>query len=253
MTTEKASTDLLGRFNGSLVNKVFIQVDEVDDLHAFQDRLKFVITSDIINYEAKFKPTVKVQNYTNFLFTTNNENPINISTDDRRMVLFHCNSKYKGNSEYYKNLGGVLNKPEVQRAFYEMLMARDLSLYEFDMQTNKPETDYFRECQDNNIPVMSRFLSAVLKKPGFQGTEIVFMAKELFKMYMTFTSSGNYKSIKTIHMFAKELKKYPGVTSRHIMIGTEWAIDQKVLKDHLVHNKQLDDDVSYDFCQSAAW
>jgi hypothetical protein len=102
------------------------------------------------------------------------------------------------------------------------------------------------------IPVMSRFLSAVIKKPGFQGMEIIFIAMEFFKMYMTFTSSGNYKSIKTVHMFAKELKKYPGITSRHITTGTEYTIDQQILKDHLVHNKQLDDDVSYDFCQSAA-
>ena len=69
------------------------QIDETKNLHAYSERLKHVITGDNINIEQKGKDIISVQNLTNLLFTTNNEDALLISGDDRRMCMFRCSSR----------------------------------------------------------------------------------------------------------------------------------------------------------------
>ncbi|MFN9911927.1 MAG: primase-helicase family protein, partial [Pirellulaceae bacterium] len=80
--------DLFSRFSDGFLNKTFLQIDEVKSLHDHTDKLKDLITNRTVNWESKNGRTVTVDNFCNFLFTTNNENALRIDSDDRRFVMF---------------------------------------------------------------------------------------------------------------------------------------------------------------------
>ena len=50
--------------------------------------------------------------------TTNNNNPIDIQNDDRRMVWFNCNPEFVGNTEYFAKLGSCLKNDEDISSLY---------------------------------------------------------------------------------------------------------------------------------------
>ena len=63
------------------------------------------------------------------LFTTNNENSFKITPDDRRFALLSCSPRFKGNAEYFENLGRHLHTPGVVAWFHKFMMERNLSKY----------------------------------------------------------------------------------------------------------------------------
>jgi hypothetical protein len=138
--TTKPQRDLFGRFSDGIVNKVFIQVDKAKYLHDYAEQLQNAVTSKTTNWVSKNRENTTVNNFCNFLFTSNDENALSMSSDDRRLALFRCSSVYKGNIQYFENLYAHLVRPEVIVWFYKYLKKRDLSSYPYDFQASLPIT-----------------------------------------------------------------------------------------------------------------
>ena len=81
----ESSESLFGRFSSGRVHKVFVCFDEVDGADLIgnhrQSPLKNAITGDKVEYEVKGVMRTDVPNMCNFLFTSNNPNPIPIPAD----------------------------------------------------------------------------------------------------------------------------------------------------------------------------
>ena len=239
--TSKPEIDLIGRFANGALNRVCIQVDEVKSLHEYADRLKDLITNQTINYEQKGRDTMVVSNLSNIILTSNNANALTVSADDRRYVLFHCSSVYKGDPAYFNALGSHLDRPEVARAFYQHCLKRDLSPYPKSFQFTRPITDYYREAQRSSIPVLSRFLSAFVN----QGVAEALQARQLYQRYETFRDAGNYKFTITASTFAKELKKVQGIERKHTKTGTVYELTPELIKKHLEDLNEHDPDAEF--------
>lgn len=240
--TSKPERDLMGTFANGMVGKVLVQVDEVKSLHDFSDKLKDLITNPTVNYEKKGKDSIVLPNLANFIFTSNNANALTVSTDDRRFVLFNCSDQYKGNQQYFKDLGEQLVRPEVIRAFYDFLMARDLSKYPNSFEHNRPITDYYQEVQLNSIPVISRFFSALVNS-NYPEPQIA--AREMYKNYVQFHTSGNYKFLLTETSFGREIKKVSGITKRKSNGINIYMLCQAEIKASLEMAKEYDQDAEY--------
>jgi hypothetical protein len=232
----------MGTFANGMVGKVLVQVDEVKSLHDFSDKLKDLITNTTVNYEKKGKDSIVLPNLANFIFTSNNANALTVSTDDRRFVLFNCSDKYKGNQEYFKDLGEQLMRLEVSRAFYDFLMARDLSKYPNSFEHNRPITDYYQEVQLNSIPVISRFFSALVNS-NYPEPQIA--AREMYKNYVQFHTSGNYKFLLTETSFGREIKKVSGITKRKSNGINIYMLCHVEIKASLEMAKEYDQDAEY--------
>lgn len=92
--TEDVNT-ITGKHALGLENSVFVLFDEADkkNLRHSIDRLKSIMTKKgphTINPKGKAQYSVKLM--ANFLFTTNNEGAIKITSDDRRFAAFECSS-----------------------------------------------------------------------------------------------------------------------------------------------------------------
>ena len=224
-------------------NLIPIQVDEVKSLHEYADRLKDLITNPTINYEKKGKDTIVVSNLTNIILTSNNANSLTVTADDRRYVLFHCSSVYKGDPTYFNELGSNLDRPEVARAFFQYLLKRDLSPYPKSFQFSRPITEYYKDAQRNSIPVVSRFLSALANS----STITSLMARQFYQRYEAFHSGGNYKFLVTESSFGREMKRVPGLHLRRTQSGKAYVVDTKRIKQHLLEINEYDEEADFVF------
>jgi hypothetical protein len=117
--TAKPSEDVFGKHSTAQQNKVFVMVDEIhsDEMRPLMNKLKDRITGATVNINPKNKTEYTVCNLCNFMFTTNDMNPLRLESEERRFVVFGCNGCKKGNAEYFKGLKTHLCRDDVARAF----------------------------------------------------------------------------------------------------------------------------------------
>jgi hypothetical protein len=202
--------DLFSRFSDQFLRKTFLQLDEVHNLHENADLLKDMITNKTVNWEEKNGKITTVANLCNFLFTTNHENSLQITPDDRRFVLFPCRSHLKGNVAYFNKLGKHLETPGVNAWFYRLMMERDLSKYPFDFQPSRPITDYYREVQKSGIKPVKRFLSALINSDS---SSKKISSSELFRGFKEWCDFESCKHATTLQAFGRDLNKVRGIVS----------------------------------------
>jgi hypothetical protein len=74
-----------------------------------------MVTNPFVRVEFKGENTRTEQNYTNFIVVTNNPWTLDISSNDRRVVAFQCDDKYKGNYDYFNKLAEATRDDECAR------------------------------------------------------------------------------------------------------------------------------------------
>ena len=241
--TANPESCLFGRFANGAVNRVCIQIDEVRSLHEYHDQLKDFITNPTLNYERKGKDKIVLNNIANLILTSNNANVLTVSPDDRRFVLFECNPLYLRDKEYKDELGAHLERPEVARAFYQHLLTRDLSKYSYSFQHSRPITDYYKTSQQNSIPVVSRFFSALINGDCPESLK----GRELYQRYERFHAAGNYKFMMTETAFGRETIKINGITRSRNTAGKYYTFNAIEIKKFLETTNEYDQDAEYPY------
>ena len=105
---------------------------------------------------------IVLSNLTNLLFTSNNENVLKISPNDRRFTFFKCSNVYLNDKPHQTWFGAYLERKDVARALYQHLKSRPLAAYPYDFQSSRPITDYYKEAQLASICPVARFISALV-------------------------------------------------------------------------------------------
>ena len=241
--TDDPENDLIGRFATLMHRNIFVLVDEVKSLHAFGDKLKNLITHDQTRFEAKGQKTIHVDSYVNFIFTSNNEDAVSVETDDRRFVLFKCNPLRRGDTAYFDGLLDHLARPEVSRAFFQFLMARDLSKYPNGFQKTRPVTDYYIESRSSNIPIVQRFFSAMVNSDRYEKIATL-TAAALFQTFREFVEKNGYEQsnpVKNTGSFGRKVNNVEGVTKDHSSHAMrKYLLNMDAIREGLIRNNQYD-------------
>jgi hypothetical protein len=69
------------------------------------------------------------ENYSNVLVATESSRFVRLAEAHREFLAFRCSDSHEGDPVYFQSLMAHLVRPEVVRAWYQTLMARDLSAY----------------------------------------------------------------------------------------------------------------------------
>ena len=117
---------LFGRFNAQLVNKVFVNINEIDraTMTSYMEQLKAIITTPTLPIEVKGKNRFDVKNLLHLLSTLNYENAFKITETSRRMFYFETFNGLIGNTDYFNALFHYIEQPKNQRQFYDLMMNR---------------------------------------------------------------------------------------------------------------------------------
>jgi hypothetical protein len=220
-----------------------VQVDEVSKLTEAQgSSLKNMITAPTISYEKKGRDTIVVDNISNLLFTSNDESTLPISSDDRRFVLFKCSSVYKGDMAYFDELTAHLERPDVQRAFYQHLLKVDLSAYKNNMQGSRPVTKYYRDMQRVSASSFSGFFSAMVNDDRFP---LNIGAVEFYGRYKDFHNNNGYKTndILSNTAFGNAVRDLPSgaaVKRKMATCNAYVSFDAAIIRSHLESKNEFD-------------
>ena len=159
--------ELYTPFNSLFEGKLLVFVEEASgqDNHANADALKAKITSKTINVNKKMVAQYKTRDYTRYVFTSNNRNPMPIKQGNRRFAVFDTNPVKRGDTEYFKELVRHLNDNNVKWAFYQYLKnLKDTFKTPIDFQKNIPITKAYKDIRILNAPLYHKWLVSCLKK-----------------------------------------------------------------------------------------
>lgn len=148
---------IVGRF-ASIDQKLVAVLDEAKgkDCFAYSDKLKNAMTSSKIQIEKKGIDAWPINNFTRFIFCSNNDIPLKVEVGDRRLCIFECSAEKRNNREYFGELHRILNDRVVVRQFYDFLMNRDI--HGLNLEKTRPMTKIYKDLQAVNIPIIEPFL-----------------------------------------------------------------------------------------------
>jgi hypothetical protein len=148
-----------GRFNGELIDKLFVFANEVmsssNRSMETANKLKMWVTDPLIPIEEKFKVTQLYPNTFNITFSSNDDRPVLIEPTDRRYSIFESKKLDETVARrIHADLGGA--KQEVS-AFYHALLNRKVKLQYGDLFDN----DVRRAMIRSALPWQDQFASLV--------------------------------------------------------------------------------------------
>ena len=155
------NSELYGSFNGMFEGKLLILVEEANGTDNLKNSagLKSRISKKKITVNKKGKDQYQLNDYTNYVFTTNQINAIPIQKEDRRFVVYDADTSMRGNKQYFKNLVKEMEKEEVIYSFYYYL--KNIETYDnpVDFRDSMPITNAYRDIRRMNTPIILRWLS----------------------------------------------------------------------------------------------
>ena len=133
--------DITNKFNDNQVNKLFIYGDEIScKAGKYNDKLKSIITRTEITLEKKGHDAFIINDYSNWMFTTNNELAFKIEEGSRRMFMVECNSNRLSKEEFIEYYNEINDPLKIQQIFNYFL---NYEVNEFDIGISPvPNTNY---------------------------------------------------------------------------------------------------------------
>ena len=170
-TSVAGLNNILQRFNGVLMNKLFININEAtsDNFVKNCEILKSLITDPILQIEPKGLEILEMPNYINFIMTTNRDNAVYIEKGDRRYLCLDTSDKYTERDDdgnlsiecvnYFNDLYNCFNQ-DVANHFYSYIKRLKTSRN----IRNIPMTQLKRDMISNSTPLPLRYLQDILNK-----------------------------------------------------------------------------------------
>ena len=147
---------VFGQFIPNMEHSLLVNIDELskNDTKAVFNRLKNIVTATKIHINKKNCPQYDINSYHRYIFTTNSEDPLPTSKDDRRFCIIRCSDEKIGDREYFNNLYKLLDDPNTMRAMYDYFMnMRDLINLK-----NLPVTDFQQNLKESYEPPIVKWL-----------------------------------------------------------------------------------------------
>jgi hypothetical protein len=211
-TSEKAD-DIFGTFAEGLKNKLLVNLNETSGKDTFElsESIKSKITDKTITYQKKYMSTIVINNYSRFIFTSNNLTPVKIDISDRRFVVMQCdNSQIKLKDKYFEPLIEQMDSLESQQIFYKYLMNVDIKGFNFEKE--RPITELYNDIKNVNTPKVILFIMDLIDNHKLDEQ---YSFKKLYEKYETFLSRNGYTDYKTnTNKFSRALKSISGIDKR---------------------------------------
>jgi phage/plasmid-associated DNA primase len=152
--------------------KLFICVNEAKgkDNYENSETLKARITTDRLIVNPKGIQEFKIDNFCDYIMTTNNANAVNLHDKSRRYLYVETTSYYSRNSEFFNKFSNdIVDNPKALRVIYEYLMKFDVKsvIPSGNFQNHIPETEIQKDIIKNNRDKVLYFLEDLINEPKY--------------------------------------------------------------------------------------
>jgi len=191
------------RFNGEMMGKLFVVGDEINARATeVANELKDIITRFEENVEFKGKDKIKIRDYKNYFFTTNNENIFKVSNSERRYEFIECPEEKKATA-YYEALYAFKEDKAKLKHLFNFFKSRDITTFR---PSEIVMTEYKERLILNNLPAYIKFIKE--KYDYISGKSIP--TSELFSDSVEFARANRLTSTYTERFFIIHFKKVFG-------------------------------------------
>ena len=189
---------MTSRFNAWLSQKLFIVADEVitsKERKELKGKLKNLITSPVHQLEEKNQPVREEDNFTNFVFLSNEMPPLALDWFDRRYMVIEYNADHP--QKYFKDLSDEIENGGVA-AFCHYLLKYNLE--GFGPSTRPIETEASRNLRMVGTDSARRFIMDWLdgETPFPVGPA---PSQDLFRAYQLWAPAAGERSVMNAKMF----------------------------------------------------
>jgi hypothetical protein len=121
LETSTPTKHVWGQFNGLMQDAFIVNLDEISkkDTVESMGQIKALITNTAMTINRKGIDAYPIDSYHRFLSTTNKEEPIPTSEDDRRMLIIRSNDVLIGNTVYFKKVHDIFRDPDAMRTCFD--------------------------------------------------------------------------------------------------------------------------------------
>lgn len=224
--------DITKKFNSNLCNKLFIYGDEITArAKTLSNQLKNVITRKVLHMEKKGVDPIQLNDYSNYIFTTNNEHCFQIDEDDRRFFMIKCTDERKTDKFFNDYYDEIKNELKLKQLF------KYLKNRKIEYELNKaPITNYKMELMIEHKPA---YIQMLYKKPHmFKERNIT--STKLLELSQEYAKKNFLTSNYTITKFGKDIKPFINIFRKKVN-GNEiykFPSDTIELKKHLFNLDQ---------------
>jgi len=224
------NNELYSSFNEHLENKLLVCIEEAQGKANFEnfDRLKSIITQSKTTVNRKFVSKYTINDYSRYVFCSNNDNPIPIDNNDRRFFCYDVSTKKRNNEAYFKSLADSFNDNISVACFLKYLLNQKTYNDPVQFQINRPITNTYIELKRVNAPIIIKWLISLIKdkeknlKMGIKKVEAISDLFNDFNCWIEITK--NKKSDMSLNAFSRFL------TSDSEIFTTEDKVKSSTMK-----------------------
>lgn len=160
-------SQVVGRFNSLLENKVLIFADEFfAGSKKHTDQLKGMITEKTAKIERKGIDSIMVPSFSRLIMASNHENIVSIEKDERRYLYLEVSEERKQDHQYFEALRKVIDNPEFTGKLLKFLLERDISNFN---PRQVPQTKALGEQKLDNLDPLERWMYSCLRSGQLTG------------------------------------------------------------------------------------
>ena len=189
--------EIFGNFNPALKDRLIIQLNEVEGKEGFsnKEKIKDHITAERLNINEKNIKQYTINNYIRWFIFSNNKNPIEITGDTRRFVVFKGANLIdpKLRKKYYDPLWDNLKDENVIKALYYYLKY-EINLDNVSLRNDRPITNEYKTMQSNSINPIHLCLHKLLNDNYYKNNIMHYELKNGYILIKTTELHSYYKS-----------------------------------------------------------
>jgi hypothetical protein len=240
METTNPERDVWGSFNSIMMDSFLINLNELSKKSTLEaeGQIKALVTDPTITINKKGVDQVQIKSFHRFIITTNKDDPINTSKDDRRNLIIRCSDELCGNKTFFSNFYDLLDDVSVVRTCYDFFKSIP-NLDKFN-SLPIPNTSYQDELKKLDVTPPEQFLIYLCESSN----NLELTAKEFFTRFQMFLAESNINYETTSLKLGVKLTnlKIDGLTKgRRSKTGVTYILDVEKLKKHFQINTTNDD------------
>ena len=119
--TSNPSRDVWGNFNSMMTNSFLVNLNELSRKETLQTEGEFktLTTDSSLTINQKGIAQFKITSYHRFIITTNKEDPINTTEDDRRNIIIRSSDEKCSDKKYFENINKYIDDDIIIKNIYE--------------------------------------------------------------------------------------------------------------------------------------
>ena len=162
------SKDLKSQFDGWLMGKLVVQVDEVYEYGNWDlsNKIKPLITEPTISVNVKYGPQLNIKNFARFIMFSNHTAPIDLEEGDRRYFVFNSEAQPR-DTDYYDALNKCISSIDGMNGIYTWLMQRDIS--HFRPYAAPPVTEAKRKIIETSGNPLKHYIAEIVHNDHLLG------------------------------------------------------------------------------------